>query len=63
MAIPRCAVAGSVVVLLTFVLSVVLLLMDGNMVFAFVSVIPVVLTAFVLFQVNKSNRKTAEGDR
>ena len=62
MVIPISALVGSTTVLLAFTLSTVLLFLDGNVVFAFVSALPIVLTAFVMFHRYRRIQEAAEGD-
>jgi hypothetical protein len=58
--VPRFAVAGSVPVLLAFTLSAVLLFLDGNVVFAGISVVPAALTAFVVFHLKTKSRESTK---
>lgn len=59
LAIPKSKMYGSVIVAISFLGSAILVLVGGNFTFGIVSMLPVVITGFIVYQTSKNTRNKA----
>jgi len=59
LAIPKSKMYGSVLVVIAFLVSAILVFVGGNFTFGIVSMLPVVITGFIVYQTLKNTRNKA----
>ena len=60
--VPASSIVGAIIVILAFSLGTVLLLLSGSLTFSLVSMLPIILTIFVMFRKLRSKPQAKEGD-
>lgn len=59
LAIPKSKIYGSMLVVIAFLVSAILVFVSGNFTFGIVSMLPVVITGFIVYQTLKNTRNKA----